>query len=172
MNINSWSRNDPEPYQPWQDIHYGHTYENSYIKFHSSAYGEKYLLKKHDMFSVITRFFKHTHCSPCDYSFIFNFCHNKENNYKLNIYIEHLTTKIQPVLNEHCTMLLIPNLAQLQWVSVNCTEKLINHVICFKGFKSENISMNTTVSTQYCGKNGLLFENIRYLILSFTKHQL
>ena len=124
------------------------------------------------MFSVITRFFKHIHCSPCDYPFFFYLCHNKENNYKLDIYIEHLTTKIQPVLNEHCTMFLIPNLAQLQWVSVNCTEKLINHVICFKGFKSEKISMNTTASTQYCGKNTLLFENICYLILSFTKHQL
>lgn len=51
-----------------------------------------------------------------------------------NVLLEE--TKIQsmkfvmPVLSKKCTILLISNLMEPQWVSVSCSEKLLPHVIC------------------------------------------
>ena len=39
------------------------------------------------------------------------------------------TTTIYPILN-HCTLLLLSNLAYPQWVSVDCYKPILHHIIC------------------------------------------
>ena len=60
-------------------------------------------------------------------------CKLIENERKLNKFKMTTTKKLNPSVTrkQACTMLLLTNLIFPQWVSVDCTEPLLSHVVCF-----------------------------------------
>ena len=67
---------------------------------------------------------------------------------------------LQPVVtgNKNCTLLYLSNLAQPYWISINCNDKLINHVICFS--KRQNGSLESKMTgdlSQVCERSAILF---------------
>ncbi len=53
-----------------------------------------------------------------------------ENNALLNQIKENTTKRLMPNLYRKCTILLVSNLAEPQWVSVSCTQSLLPNVVC------------------------------------------
>ncbi len=78
---------------------------------------------------------------------------------------EHLNPFQLPNLT--CTMLLLPNLAYPEWVSINCTEPILKHAVCYK----ENMKNSSTViayeTSKSCGNMMILNRNKCFLFAWF-----
>ncbi len=60
------------------------------------------------------------------------FCLSNEDNVKFITYTDRRVQSLQPTIGEaeRCTMLLLQNISDPDWVSINCHEKLLSHVVC------------------------------------------
>ena len=59
-------------------------------------------------------------------------CMNKEENIELDMMIKKSFEVLQPSNDAHCTMLVVLNLAEPQWVKVPCSLALVVHYCLFK----------------------------------------
>ena len=68
---------------------------------------------------------------------------NEDNTHLIQVKIKSLRT-LNPVkkTNYGCTILFLSNLAYPQWLSTNCNETILNHVVCFKRFKDNKTALN------------------------------
>ncbi len=69
---------------------------------------------------------------------------------------------LQPFNNKSCTLMLMYNLAEAEWVSVECNQPLLSHVACtdninYKSRKSQNFGTEGTCSANEVIRNGTCF---------------
>ena len=98
-----------------------------------------------------------------------NACH-KETTCKKIILLSDVTTSsvklLQPFNNYSCTLMLMYNLAEAEWVSIECDQSLLSHVICSDNIpdvwskrsrESENFGTEGTCSANEVIRNGICF---------------
>ena len=91
----------------------------------------------------------------------YSICRTEESNEALIQSKQTTKCLLQPVSsNGQCAMLLISNLAQPQWVSVNCKEKLINHVVCFDENTTNIYNVTALLNSKSCKKSQIVFKAI------------
>ncbi len=79
---------------------------------------------------------------------------------------QNALSSIQPNNAEKCTMLLVVNLAQPDWVSVNCRLSVLSHAVCFTSRnQTDTIQNNWQVSKFLCSKMEILFKTKCYVLL-------
>ena len=64
-----------------------------------------------------------------------------------------------------CVMMLLSNLAEPEWVQVNCNKKLLLHVVCMKqtSTMADHINQIKVLDTNLCASGFVLKENKCYL---------
>ena len=64
-----------------------------------------------------------------------------------------------------CSLMLLSNLAEIQWLNVPCFEKLLPHVLCFKYHTNNLPSNRTSLDQTSCPVNFVVFHKLCYLFL-------
>ena len=74
------------------------------------------------------------------------------------------TEVLQPAIEKgHCTMLLLSNLVQPQWISIDCQERLINHVVCLNNSnKSKFHDSFASLKAKVCQRSQIIFKEMCY----------
>ena len=154
-----WS-NSPMSFQCWSNVNYGQLGLPEYKKYHTSYVYEE-LVRNFRISLWIS------YCSNNTNSF----CKTVELIYSINSYSHHI---IYPVLiaRKQCTLLLLLNLAQPQWVSVDCSTKLINHVVCLSRKENKNgnkEAANLEEKMLTCVKTSILYKDLCYFFFQYDK---
>ena len=158
MSIYNWVKS-PASYQCWTNINYAQAKLTEYRKYHTKHIYPELLAN-----FQISMYFKILTDSRKDYSI----CRTEESNEALIQSKQTTKCLLQPVSsNGQCAMLLISNLVQPQWVSVDCKEKLINHVVCFDANTTNEYSVTDLLNSKLCKKSQILFKVTCYNFLRF-----
>ncbi len=72
--------------------------------------------------------------------------------------------------NQNCTLMLLTNVAQPEWISVSCNEKLLSHVFCVQeSARGPNIDLSVGVANIFhlktCSHSVILLENKCHIFL-------
>ena len=146
-------------YQCWFNVQLVRSGLTKYRKFHTSHVNEG--LAREYMVNMWRSI-----CSKKTNSL----CKTEELIHVLEVYNHQILYPALPG-REHCTLLLLLNLAQPQWVSVDCNNKLINHVVCFS--PKQNIYEKKEVPNQQklliCTKTAILYKKWCYFFFQCGK---
>ena len=152
--------NAPMSYQYWSNVNFGKFGLPEYRKYHTSHVYEElsrnFLLNTCGVLLVLK--------NPN------SFCKTEELIYSTDIYSHHI---LYPVLTarKQCTLLLLMNLAQSQWVSVDCNTKVVNHAVCFS--RKQTINGKERVvnleKSLICAKVSILYKKWCYFFFHCKK---
>ena len=89
---------------------------------------------------------------------------------KINIIKKHAFEYLQPMPSQDCTILMVSNLAYPEWISINCNEAILSHIVCVKDIiktldKNEDASI--TATTKYCVRSAFLHNDSCYIFTWF-----
>ncbi len=148
-NVHRWTNKSVMTYQGWKNLNFGprkndFTVSKTHIR---------------DIYKNIK--FPHFSMYPTICSMKSGTCFSEEHSRPFSNAKNQFTTAVQPSVQKPCTMILLHNLAQIDWVSIGCTELVLSHVICFKSRTSEkngNQSEHYKIQFQ-CKTPELLFES-------------
>ena len=151
--------NSPMSYQCWSNVNFGRLGLPEYKKYHTSHVYEQ-LTRDFLVYMWTSQCLKNTN----------SFCKTVEPIYSTEIYNHHILYPISTV-RKQCTLLLLLNLAQPQWVSVDCNTNLINHVVCFSRKKNTNRKGNVANSQNLltCEKPSILYKKSCYFFFQCEK---
>lgn len=98
-------------------------------------------------------------------------CYSEENNTLFHNVLEGLANQLQPSVTQLCTMMLVLNLAQPDWMSVDCELPLLSHVVCFS---AKNNTAHRTVSHENnqpnCRQVEILYLGLCYHLVWIVAH--
>lgn len=99
-------------------------------------------------------------------------CYSMETAEQFSKVKENFTKHLQPTFTEKCTLLLAFNLAQTDWVSVDCDQPVLSHVVCHKRLmsakarrKSQNVGNDASVK---CSNAEIFRENFCFKFFWFV----
>ena len=72
--------------------------------------------------------------------------------------------------NQPCVMMLLSNLAETEWVQVNCNKKLLLHTLCMKksSIMEDHMYQIKAVGTSLCASRFILKDNKCYLLVWYN----
>ncbi len=137
-------KNSPISYQGWQNTQYGRKNTDSFVKRHVRHTGDFLTVFQH---TRICMFFP----EPTK-------CFTEESEKPIQNTQEDLLNQLQPSYfhNRTCTMVLLNILAKPDWVSIHCHQKILSHVVCFKGHSTKNTFVTLDVPSKHCYGNSIL----------------
>ena len=89
---------------------------------------------------------------------------------KINIIKKHAVEYLQPMPSQDCSLLMLSNLAYPEWISINCNEAILTHIVCVKDIiktLDENDDVSITATKKYCGRSAFLHNGSCYLFTWF-----
>ena len=89
-------------------------------------------------------------------------CMNKEENIELDMMIKKSFEVLQPSNDAHCTMLVVLNLAEPQWVKVPCSQRLLYTIVCSKR-PIQEVNITPQLFQPNCQKDTVLINNTCYI---------
>ena len=100
-------------------------------------------------------------------------CYTPEINKQLIQFKNETFNKLQPFVgtSHKCTLLLMSNLAQPHWVSVNCNEELLDTIACFTKVSTTKNHPKLDISPKAitCKRSSVLLNGYCYLFESYEK---
>ncbi len=153
-----WQR-APVSYQEWNNFCFGNQGCPTFVK-----------ISVRPVYSSLRVIESLLHCS---HSRITQSCHFEENQTAFSAALQDLSNSLQPSQNSNkrCVALLMVNLAEVQWISVACSEPLLSHVVCMSK-TSSSVSL-TPVSVmpveKSCETNAILFNQTCFTFHWFGK---
>ncbi len=96
-------------------------------------------------------------------------CYSSEDLTEFTSLTDTTIINIQPRSFHRCTMMLMHNLAQPEWVSVNCTHPVLSHVACISRQNHQSRTSQTNHTNSHsCLKYEALFQNECFIIFWIT----
>ena len=93
-----------------------------------------------------------------------------EKNDKLNTIKQYAMQNMQPMLSQDCSLLMLSNLAYLEWISINCNEAILSHIVCVKNrtnILDQNDDVSIIATKRYCDTSAFLHHDSCYLFTWF-----
>ena len=147
-------------------MHY-HLYEKRYFP------RRRYLSKRHYTGSDLEKFKLMRYCIGKGYgqgSYVtdidFRYRIKQETTDLVRV-IKNSLQELQPSDESPCTMLLVLNLAEPQWVHVPCSQSLLHTVICSKR-RVQEVNITPQIHKTDCPKYAVLIKSTCYLILKLS----
>ena len=166
-----WSTEQPVAYQCWSNYNYGQlcnvSHNNGLVPYDGqvtiSNYRKLYDDKEtYNVYRIMCNLYDFMKWSTCIYA--------TESN-GLMMIKENTTNHLYPVVtaSKQCTVLLLSNLAYPQWISIDCDQLRLNHVVCFM----EDVKNNTKIievspSLSACPNLTVINKNSCYLFVWFS----
>ncbi len=152
-----WKKS-PVTYQSWQNTYY-HSHVPSLLKYHTRHVSE----------SISVSHFSH----ECVRSGRTSLCYSNENaSYLLEL---HTTAKniLQPSHDpqKQCTLLLMYNLAEPQWISIDCYNFSLSHIVCTKNQDELKTDLHfNDVGKKICSREEIFSEDNCLLFFCLNKN--
>ncbi len=135
------------PYQGWKNLYFNFSRNKAtFVKRHTRHHLS-------EIFSVL-------HFVKCFQSMDVEPCFSNENTSTLRSVTINFTRNLQPTKVHLCSMLLLLNLAQADWVSVDCHQKILSHIVCF--FPAKDNETATDYIDANCNKFEIFFASNCY----------
>ena len=91
---------------------------------------------------------------------------NKEENRDLDTMMKKTFKVLQPSNEAQCTMLIVLNLAEPQWVNVPCSQRLLYTIVCSKR-RQQKVNITQQLGPVNCPKYTVLINNTCHIFLKF-----
>ncbi len=170
----------PISYQNWQNINYQKQNVGFFQKIvASNIYPEEDLWSTHHryFYCIIISRQPETECKYFERDRVASQCRHfgrdqdvrKSSEMCLANAIHNSEKFIQPIRDNSCAMLLLTNLAEPHWVSIQCDHKILSHVVCAGRLNMSTATTHNSSFTQpVCRKSSLFIDGGCFYFFSFT----
>ncbi len=160
----SWS-SAPVTFQNWNNAFYRKEFSVEYNIYHV---GDTQRVTSRDAESFVNSAVTATTCHGNET------CYTIESNSNLKIVKNNFISTLQPFLDKshRCSILLMSNLANVFWISVNCTEEMLSNVVCFRNNDTASLpNASDEHHIEFCAKNEIYMKGNCYIFASNSPKQ-
>ena len=131
----NWQYGDPASYQPWKNFNLQENklLQEYYLSFPNQCVRVKKKVNGH-IFSFMDSWLE-----------FYPWVEKSVKNHAINKYKYSTQRYMQSQTKKQCTLLLLTNLAEPQWVSIKCSDRIIGDIMCMI---SKNINITTNISLE------------------------